>query len=159
MTVPMTSAVSITRSRTEPRLPRRGRQGGFTLLEVLAAFVVFIMVFGAVLETLSMAGRNARRSAEITEAALWAQSKLDAVGIESELRAGSEAGRFDDRYSYRLEIEPWFPPIVEGADFAGQPAVAVDLFRVELTVIWSNGSRERERRFVTVRSRLKEGNV
>ncbi|MCB1608685.1 MAG: type II secretion system protein, partial [Xanthomonadales bacterium] len=37
----------------------RGRQGGFTLLEVLAAFVVFVLVFGAVLETLSMAGRNA----------------------------------------------------------------------------------------------------
>jgi len=158
MMAPMTRARASAR-RTAPNLPKRARQGGFTLLEVLAAFLVFIFVFGAVLETLSMAGRNARRSAEITEAALWAQSKLDAVGLESELAAGSESGRFDDRYSYRLEISEWFPPIVEGADFAGQPAVAVDLFRVELVVIWTDGVRERERRFVTVRSRLKDGNV
>lgn len=136
------------------------RQGGFTLLEVLAAFVVFVMVFGAVLETLSMAGRNARRSAEISEAALWAQSKLDAVGLEEELRAGSESGRFDDRYSYRLEISEWIAPVSAEAQAAGgQPAVAVDMFRVELVVIWSDGIRERSRRFVTVRSKLKDGNV
>ncbi|MCB1607474.1 MAG: hypothetical protein KDI71_10910, partial [Xanthomonadales bacterium] len=109
---------------------------------------------------LSMAGRNARRSAEISEAALWAQSKLDAVGVESELAAGSESGRFDDRYSYRLEVSEWFPPVTEAAAAAGgQPAVAVDLFRVELVVIWSDGTRERSRRFVTVRSKLKDGNV
>ena len=142
------------------RRQARRRQGGFTLLEVLAAFVVFVLVFGAVLETLSMAGRNARRSAEISEAALWAQSKLDAVGVESELAAGSESGRFDDRYSYRLEVSEWFPPVTEAAAAAGgQPAVAVDLFRVELVVIWSDGTRERSRRFVTVRSKLKDGNV
>lgn len=152
MTALMTSAAEV-------RSPRRG-QGGFTLLEVLAAFVVFVLVFGTVLETLSLAGRNARRSAEISEAALWAQSKLDAVGLEEELRTGSESGRFDDRYSYRLEISEWIPPVSAEAQAAGgQPAVAVDMFRVELEVIWSDGSRERSRRFVTVRSKLKDGNV
>ena len=38
----------------------RGRQGGFTLLEVLAAFVVFVLVFGAVLGAgwLSLVGQS-----------------------------------------------------------------------------------------------------
>jgi general secretion pathway protein I len=134
----------------------RRRAGGFTLLEVLAAFVVFVLVFGGILETLSMAGRNSRRSADITTAAQWAQSKLDAVGIDPPLEAGSEGGRFDDRYSYRLEISVFEPPVLEDA---AQPAVAVDMFRIELVVSWSDGYREREQRFVTVRSKLKQGNV
>ncbi len=135
-----------------------GRRGarGFTLLEVLAAFVVFVLIFGSILETLSLAGRNSRRSADITTAAQWAQSKLDAVGIDPPLEQGGESGRFDDRYRYRLDITPFDPPVIEGQM---TPAVAVDMFRIELIVTWSDGYREREQRFVTVRSRLKEGNV
>ncbi|MCB1626376.1 MAG: prepilin-type N-terminal cleavage/methylation domain-containing protein [Xanthomonadales bacterium] len=130
--------------------------GGFTLLEVLAAFVIFVLVFGGILETLSVAGRNSRRSADISAAAQWAQSKLDAVGVESPLEDGSESGRFDDRFRYRLEIRTFEPPVIEGA---AQPAVAVDMFRIELIVTWEDGYREREQRFVTVRSRLKQGSV
>jgi general secretion pathway protein I len=136
--------------------PGRRSARGFTLLEVLAAFVVFVLVFGSILETLSLAGRNSRRSADITTAAQWAQSKLDAVGIDPPLEQGRASGRFDDRYRYQLDISPFEPPVIEGQM---TPAVAVDMFRIELIVTWSDGYREREQRFVTVRSRLKEGNV
>lgn len=150
--------VAMTRAERSRRTLSAGRRGagGFTLLEVLAAFVIFVLVFGGILETLSMAGRNSRRSADITAAAQWAQSKLDAVGIESPLEPGGETGRFDSRFSYRLEISAFEPPVLEGA---AQPAVAVDMFRIELVVSWEDGYREREQRFVTVRSRLKDGNV
>lgn len=153
----MMAAMNAEQRRRPARGPTaRQRAGGFTLLEVLAAFVVFVLVFGGILETLSMAGRNSRRSADITAAAQWAQSKLDAVGIDPPLEAGRKSGRFDDRYRYQLDISVFEPPVLEGA---AQPAVAVDMFRIELIVIWSDGYREREQRFVTVRSKLKEGNL
>lgn len=132
--------------------PRRSR--GFTLLEVLVAFIVFVMIFGAVLDALGMAMRNTRRSAEVSEAALWAQSKLDAIGSIEELEEGSDSGRFNERYSWQLDVRKEQIPRTDGISPDSFP---VDLYRVELVVTWGDRDRPREQRFVTLRSMLKEG--
>lgn len=136
-------------------LPRVSvHQQGFTLLEVLVAFIVFVMIFGAVLDALGMAMRNTRRSAEVSEAALWAQSKLDAIGTIEELEEGSDSGRFDERYSWQLEVRKAEVPRTDGISPDTFP---VDLYRVELVVSWGDRNRRSEQRFVTMRSMLKEG--
>ncbi len=132
----------------------RPRQGGFTLLEVLVAFIVFVMIFGAVLEALGMAMRNTRRSAEVSEAALWAQSKLDAIGTIEELEEGSDSGQFNRRYSWQLDVRKHEVPRTDGLSPDSFP---VDLYRVELVVSWGDRNRRTEQRFVTLRSMLKEG--
>ena len=143
-----------------PRAPlsfRSGKslqQGGFTLLEVLVAFIVFVMIFGAVLDALGMAMRNTRRSAEVSEAALWAQSKLDAVGTVDELEEGSDSGEFNRIYSWQLDVSK---QEVERADGVSPDSFPVELYRVELVVSWGNRDRRTEQRFVTLRSKLKEG--
>lgn len=133
---------------------RPGRQGGFTLLEVLVAFIVFALVFGSVLEALGMALRNTRRSAEVSEVALWAQSKLDSLGTVEELEDGVDSGRFNARYDWRLEVRRHQ---VERSDGLSADSFPVDLYRVELTVAWGERNRRNEQRFVTLRSKLKEG--
>lgn len=133
-------------------LPRR--QSGFTLLEVLVAFIVFVLVFGAVLEALGMAMRNTRRSSEVSVAALWAQSKLDAIGTIEELDEGSESGDFDEKYRWQLEVRK---QPVERSDGLSADSFPVELYRVELIVSWGERGHENQQSFVTLRSMLKEG--
>ena len=129
-------------------------QQGFTLLEVLVAFIVFVLIFGAVLDALGMAMRNTRRSAEVSEAALWAQSKLDAVGTVDELEEGSDSGEFNQHYRWQLDVRK---QEVERTDGISPDSFPVELYRVELVVSWGDRNRRREQNFVTLRSKLKEG--
>lgn len=136
-----------TQARRRPRLPRPAR--GFTLIELVTAFVVFAVAFGALMEIATSSMRSARRSAAYTQAALWAQSRLDVVGIGQPLRDGRDNGRFDESYDWELDvrkIDP--PPATDGTIDAG----VVDLYRVELVVRWRDGAREQSASFVTLRA-------
>ena len=130
------------------------QQGGFTLLEVLVAFVVFVLVFGAVLEAMGLALRNTRRSAEVSEAALWAQSKLDSLGTVDELEEGSDSGEFSKRYQWQLDVSKYE---VARTDGLAADSFPVELYRVDLTVSWGERNRRNEQHFITLRSKLKEG--
>lgn len=132
----------------------RRQQGGFTLIEVLVAFVVFVAIFGAVLQALGMALRNTRRSAEVSEAALWAQSRLDALGTVEELEEGNESGEFNRRYRWELDVRK---QEIAREDGISADSFPVDLYRVELIVSWGERGRENRQSFVTMRSKLKEG--
>ena len=135
-------------------ISRRRQQSGFTLLEVLVAFIVFVLIFGAVLEALGMAMRNTRRSAEVSEAALWAQSKLDAIGTVDELEEGSDSGEFNRNYRWQLDVQK---QEVARTDGVSPDSFPVELYRVDLLVSWGDRDRRREQHFVTLRSKLKEG--
>ena len=77
---------------------------GFSLIEMVAAFLVFAIAIGVLMSVLTAAMRNTRLSADYTMAALWAQSKLDVVGIGIPVEEGNSSGRFDDAYSWDLQI-------------------------------------------------------
>ena len=64
------------------------RSGGFTLLDLLLACMVFALSFATVLEILSGSMRNTVRARQFTEAALTAQSGMDQVGVDSPLESG-----------------------------------------------------------------------
>lgn len=133
--------------RYQPVMTRH--QGGFTLLEVLVAFVIFALVFATTLQILSGSLRNVKRSAEYTQAALWAQSRLDAVGIDPPLESGQYQGEFDDDYSWELEIVPY-----EFNDDSGLilDEFPIDLFYVELRVNWGQEPRRLQAVFKTLRT-------
>jgi general secretion pathway protein I len=130
------------------------RSGGFTLLELLLAFVVFALSFATVLEILSGSMRNTMKAREFTEAALTAQSVMDQVGLEIPLQAGfTSAGESGD---YRWEIELFDyvdngenPHSVELAELTG-----IELLQVELQVSWGEPPREQSSRFSTVKAML-----
>ncbi len=124
---------------------------GFTLLEVLVAFLVFALAFGAIMQILSGSIRNTARSAEYTQAALWAESKMETLGVEEPLEEGSESGDFNDDYRYELNVEPY-----EYIDEEGivTDAIQTRLLSVELVVRWNSGQRERSARFRTLKAIL-----
>lgn len=137
------------------RQPARGRGlRGFSLLEIIVAFVVFAFAFGLLMQVASGSLRNARHSAHFTHAALLAQSKLDELGAGEPLEEGSDSGRFGDVYEWRLDVTKQEPPLAPNGNIDQLP---FELVRLELVVEWRDGSRAREARFVTERIQQKVG--
>jgi general secretion pathway protein I len=142
------------------------RQRGFSLLELVAAFLVFALGFGALMQILSSSLRNARLSAEYTQAALWAQSKLDIAGVGEKLQEGSSRGEFDKRYRWELEVSRYDPPEATSSTGLQTPAQAgvvtppsIDLFRLDLAVSWGGPLSERSAHFTTLRAANPDPNV
>lgn len=86
---------------------------GFSLIEMVAAFLVFAIGMGVLMQILSTSMQTTRKSSDYTMAALWAQSKLDTVGIGEHIEEGRSSGRFDDTYSWELTIQKVDPASVE----------------------------------------------
>lgn len=127
------------------------RQRGFSLIEMVAAFVVFALGFGVLMGILTASIRNTRLAADYTQAALWAQTRLDVVGIGEKLEPGHKSGRFDDAFRWELEISKYEPP--DPATAANVESFqGVDMFRVDLEVLWGERRNPRSAHFVTLRS-------
>ena len=143
---------------------------------MVAAFLVFAIGIGVLMQVLATAMHNTRASSDYTMAALWAESKLDVVGVGVPIEAGSSNGRFDDTYSWQLDIQQVDPqavepppqqyatgnpgqttngPLTAGAGNPGALQVApFDLYQVDLTVFWGGrfGSQRHSARFSTLRT-------
>jgi general secretion pathway protein I len=150
------------RVRPPIRLPSL-RQRGFTLIELVAAFVIFALGFGVLLQILSGCLHTTAQSADYTRASLWAQSLLDTEGVGEALQEGDRSGKFDDTYSWRLRIAKVDPPeVVQAGASAGNthaqaPTVTpvapnIDLFQLELVVSWGTYYMTHNARFVTLRA-------
>ncbi|GAB4178093.1 MAG: prepilin-type N-terminal cleavage/methylation domain-containing protein [Wenzhouxiangellaceae bacterium] len=125
------------------------RQSGFTLVEVMAAFAIFTLLFGVLLQILSTAIGNTRRSGDLTQAALLAQSQLDLIGVEALPEPGHYSGNFDERYRWEMVIEPYAIEDDRGVAYDEMP---IALYHVALTVRWGEGRAERTAVFETLRS-------
>ncbi|MBE9550000.1 MAG: prepilin-type N-terminal cleavage/methylation domain-containing protein [Proteobacteria bacterium] len=125
-------------------------QRGFTLLEVLAAFVLFALSFATVMQILSGSIRNVARSQEYTQAALWADSVMAEVGLEGPIESGGSSDSFNDKYSYTLDISEY--EMIIGNDSLVSEALPVELYRVEVKVNWGQGSNPASASFVTLKA-------
>ena len=114
------------------------RQRGYTLIEVLVAFVVLALALTFLLGTLSGATRQVRWSADAGRAALHAQSLLAEIGVGEPLRPGRDEGEFEDgRYRWQLEVTPYVDPL-RPAD-ALQDPFGAHLLQLRLELAWGEG--------------------
>ena len=134
----------------------KGRRSsrGFTLLEVMLAFVVLALSFATVLEIMAGSMRSVRRASDDTEVALFAQSIIDLVGTEIPIEEGEFSGMDMDRYNWRLGIYLYASSsedvhTLELADMSG-----IELYRVDLDIDWKSGQKQRDLHFSTIRSIL-----
>ena len=84
---------------------RLRRTRGFTLLEVMLAFVLLVAALGLLIGMLSNGLRLVRQAQDETAASLYAQSLFEQLGALEPLRTGVREGELGEgRYRYRLQI-------------------------------------------------------
>lgn len=130
------------------------RSRGFTLLEVMLAFVVFALSFATVLEIMAGSMRSVRRSTDDTEVALLAQSLIDLVGTEIALEEGEFSGTGLDRYQWQLGISAYQATNESGRILELAELTGTQLLRIDLDINWMQGRRQRDLHFSTIRSVL-----
>ncbi len=132
--------------------------GGFSLLEVLAAFVVLALVGTALFRIFSGALGNASLSDEYSRATLYAESRLAAPGVETPLREGVQQGTSDDgKYSWTARVEPYRTPGSTPDLDATVELMPVRLWRIAVTVSWPGvAGSDRSVALATVRLAPKE---
>ena len=131
---------------------RRQTSRGFTLLEVMLAFVVFALSFAVVLEIMAGSVAGIRRASDDTQVALLAQSLMDRVGLEIPLEESRYDGEEMDRYRWQLDIFYYDPGTGDAYTLELAEMSGVELYKVTLDIEWDAGRNFRHAQFSTVRS-------
>lgn len=115
---------------------------GFSLLELLVAFVILALALSVMMQIFSGGLRNAGLADDYGRAILLAESRLAELGVQP--TEGEAEGEFDGKYRWHSTIRPW----VDAADTIGMGAqpLPVRLMEIEVRVAWGEqgGSRSRE---------------
>jgi general secretion pathway protein I len=131
---------------------------GFSLIEVLAAFVILALVGTALFRIFAGALGNASLSDEYSRATLFAESRLASPGVETPLREGAQQGTSDDgKYAWTSRIEPYRPPGTTPELDAATDLMPMRLWRIAVTVSWPGvAGSDRSIALATVRLAAKE---
>lgn len=131
-------------------MTRRASQSGFTLLEVVVAFVLLALTLVTVFQIFSTGLARAGDLGEYSRALVLAQSRLAVAGVEEKIEGPSETrGESEDRkYRWTLTIQPYEEQTEPGAP---QPQSSLAMFKVDAVVAWAGADgRERNLRLSTL---------
>ena len=118
--------------------PVQGTDRAWRIVGLLA------IAFAALMQVAGGSIRLSQNASEHSEAALWARSMLDTAFTTEPVRAGTTSGRFDQRFSWQLDVTPWAVP-------AAAPNAPMRLYQLDLDVIWGPVSHPRSAHFRTLR--------
>ena len=121
-------------------------QTGYSLIEVLVAFVILSMTLGVIFGVFSAGLRNIDTAADYTEAVVIAESKLASPGIVEPLVTGQQHGTAAERYSWVRTISPF-----DNSHRGLSSAPAVNAYRIDVSVRWSKFGAERNVQLSTIR--------
>lgn len=127
-----------------PRPIRRG-QRGFTLLEVLVAFVILLLAFAVLMRIFATGGRGLVAADDVNRAVAYAQAELAAVGVTAPLQPGTDEGELADGYRWERAIARY--PTAESEASARVPL----LYQVTTTIHWQRRGSPRQIRLQTLR--------
>ena len=127
---------------------------GFTLLEVLLAFVVFALSFTAVLEILTGSMRNTVRAREYTEAALIAQSVMDQLGLDIPVEQGANYSGESGDYQWEINIGMYEDVEENTQSVELGELTGIELLQIDLVISWGEPPRDKSNEFSTVRAML-----
>ena len=138
------------------RGPRHAR--GFSLLEVIVAFVILATVATALFRLFSGALANASAADDYSRAVLVAESALTAAAATQPLKEATETGTADDgRIEWTTRVTPYSPPDVSPELESTREAMAIRLYRVAVDVTFpSPNGGKRTYALATTRIGLRE---
>ncbi len=114
-------------------MSRRPDRDGFTLLEVIVALAILGAGLLGLLELLSGSLRLSGGARDVTAASEYASQRLEEALLAPKPVEGRETGLFGERYRWTTETS--FLPEEEGLPFLP--------VRIQVTVAWEDGTRER----------------
>lgn len=127
--------------------PSISNSQGFSLLEVLVAFVVMGLVVGTLLQLYGTAMRSIALVDEMSFAVLAAESQLARVGRDIKVERGSESGRVENSdYQWKVDMQP-----VELMKDQENFSLSMEPFRVVVTVDWDSDGKKRSYELVSIR--------
>lgn len=130
----------------------RQRILGFSLLEVLVAFVILALALGALMRIFSGSLNNIGASARYSQALAVADSKLSAVDVSSTLEPGETAGVDEQGNSWRITVKP-YQDTAPGPESLAKP---LELYELEVIVSWQGAlSKPRELKLTTLRTKAR----
>lgn len=111
------------------------RATGFSLLEVLVAFIIVALVVTALFRLFGGALGNASAADEWTRAMLVAESRLAIVAATQPLQETTAAGtESDGRIAWRALVAPYVPPDANPDLESASDLMPTRLFRVTIDV-------------------------
>lgn len=136
---------------------RATRARGFTLLEVMLAFVLLALAMGLLIGMLANGLHQVTRAENATEATLYAQSLLDPLGTLDPIAPGERSGYFaGERYRWQMQITPIADPAPRLPVLATPTTEVLTppvLYRITLDVSWATGQAGQTVHFTTLRAR------
>ncbi len=130
---------------------RPAREAGFTIVEVLAAFVVFGLALAGVMQLFTSGLRDAQLADEYARAVMIAQSRLAAfTAVETVEEKNAEGS--EDRFRWRIVATAYDERReTPGADANREANLRVRLVRVDSIVAWpAADGKERDVRLATL---------
>lgn len=124
----------------------RRAQRGYTLIEVLVAFVILALALTVLLRIFSGGLRNVSVSSDYAQATLIAESQLAAAGSAGTLTAGVTHGEADKIFRWTRTVSEYFPFPEYTTSIRAVPA-----YFVSVTVEWPHGNGKRSIDLATVR--------
>ena len=113
---------------------------GFSLLEVLVAFVILSLVATALFNLFGGALRNASASEEWSRALLVAQSRLAEAANVQPLKEGTTGGTEPDgRIAWQAVVAPYVPPDANPDLERASETMTTRLYRINVDVSFAGG--------------------
>lgn len=123
-------------------------QRGFSLLEILVAFVVLALTLSMIMQIFSGGLRNVGRSDEYSRAVLVAEAKLAEIS-GSPLQLGTLSG-IADNFKWSSNVAAYTDPAASSQN-PFDPNLAVELYKIDVDVSWGEAEKPRSLRLNTVR--------
>jgi general secretion pathway protein I len=121
-------------------------QRGFSLIEILVAFMILAMSLTVIFRIFSGGLRNIALAEDYARAVLVAESQLAAIGVSEPLERGVSSGEWGKRFHWQRVVEhyqPW-----EQDKELVTPLLA---YRVTVNVDWEHAGRGRQLTLNSVR--------
>ena len=122
------------------KIRRSSQNRGFTLIEVVVALAILSVGLTVVIELFAGGLRLARVSEEYTKAVNYGRMKMEEIAVKPKIEEGSEEGKFDETFHWQVGVKKVdILPIEKRPDLK----LPVELFQIQVKVIWKSGSKER----------------
>ena len=148
----MTTQVAVSHTRRwikhcpSPRLVPISKDQGFTLLEVLIAFVIATLAIGVMIGVAAGSLQGSRTAARYNEAVVRAQSRMAEAVTAGALQPGEREGDDGGGYRWRIKVTQAMGVDAPAADQSSPP---MTLYAVSVWISWHDGSQTRDVRLDT----------